>query len=281
VEIDGKTFEDRKLPVLSVAGFACSKPFTLRFKSHDVIPDYKEGATSITLRDNTVVNGEYKPSPMDFHYVDGIDFQHLVMDAESKGLDPIITIENSLLVKNNPVVADLWTMHRDAVGQLEEILKAKGKEPTHKDRYRMGWQEIAYYMELRESHEGEGVPKVELKANANAAPKVTMGLKEHFMGPNYEVRKFPHLVIPRTQVLMDSNFTPKWNTYYAIYFTITGLHGLHVVGGAIVLGYYLFFGRAMYLSNPEWLANRVEVGGLFWHFVDLVWIFAFPIFYLM
>jgi cytochrome b561 len=57
--------------------------------------------------------------------------------------------------------------------------------------------------------------------------------------------------------------------------------GLHVVGGAAVLGYYLFRGRKMYLSNPEWLANRVEVGGLFWHFVDLVWIFLFPILYLM
>ena len=40
-------------------------------------------------------------------------------------------------------------------------------------------------------------------------------------------------------------------------------------------------GRKMYDSNPDWLANRVEVGGLFWHFVDLVWIFLFPILYLM
>ena len=80
---------------------------------------------------------------------------------------------------------------------------------------------------------------------------------------------------------LESNLTPKWNNYYAIYFTITGLHGLHVIGGALVLGYYLFFGKKMFDTNPEWLANRVEVGGLFWHFVDLVWIFAFPIFYLM
>jgi heme/copper-type cytochrome/quinol oxidase subunit 3 len=62
---------------------------------------------------------------------------------------------------------------------------------------------------------------------------------------------------------------------------ITGLHGLHVIGGALVLLYYLLFGKKMYLENPEWLANRVEVGGLFWHFVDLIWIFAFPILYLM
>ena len=80
---------------------------------------------------------------------------------------------------------------------------------------------------------------------------------------------------------MQSMFTPKWNTYYAIYFTLTGLHGLHVIGGAIVLGYFLFFSKELYRRNPEWLANRVEIGGLFWHFVDLVWIFLFPILYLM
>jgi len=87
--------------------------------------------------------------------------------------------------------------------------------------------------------------------------------------------------VPRAEVQFASKFAPAWNTYYAIYFTMTGLHGLHVIGGALVLGYYLFCGKKMYLSNPEWLANRVEVGGLFWHFVDLVWIFLFPILYLM
>ena len=75
--------------------------------------------------------------------------------------------------------------------------------------------------------------------------------------------------------------TPKWNTYYAIYFTMTGLHGLHVIGGALVLAHFTFFGRRIYDKNPEHLCNRVEVGGLFWHFVDLVWIFLFPIMYLL
>jgi cytochrome c oxidase subunit III len=37
----------------------------------------------------------------------------------------------------------------------------------------------------------------------------------------------------------------------------------------------------LYRQNPEHLANRVEVAGLFWHFVDLVWIFVFPLFYLL
>ena len=93
----------------------------------------------------------------------------------------------------------------------------------------------------------------------------------------------PHLnvSIPTSEVRFYSNYSPHLNTYYAIYFLMTGLHGLHVVGGALVLGYFLAFGRKLYERNPEHLANRVEVGGLFWHFVDLVWIFLFPVFYLL
>jgi heme/copper-type cytochrome/quinol oxidase subunit 3 len=89
------------------------------------------------------------------------------------------------------------------------------------------------------------------------------------------------LSIADQDVRFCSNFTPQYNTFYAIYFALTGLHGLHVIGGALVLGYFLVRGRKLYQKNPEHLANRVEVGGLFWHFVDLVWIFLFPLLYLL
>ena len=59
------------------------------------------------------------------------------------------------------------------------------------------------------------------------------------------------------------------------------LFRLHVVGGALVLLFFTVFGKKLYLKNPEHLANRVEVGGLFWHFVDLIWIFLFPLMYLL
>jgi cytochrome c oxidase subunit 3 len=55
-----------------------------------------------------------------------------------------------------------------------------------------------------------------------------------------------------------------------------------VLGGVIVFIYFwLPVGANLYKRNPEQLANRVEVAGLFWHFVDLVWIFVFPLFYLL
>ena len=89
------------------------------------------------------------------------------------------------------------------------------------------------------------------------------------------------VTVPSTRSGIFSNYSPHLNTYYAIYFLMTGLHGLHVIGGAIVLSYFLFCCRWLYDKNPEHLTNRVEVGGLFWHFVDLVWIFLFPVFYLL
>jgi cytochrome c oxidase subunit III len=78
-----------------------------------------------------------------------------------------------------------------------------------------------------------------------------------------------------------SSYVPSHSTYFAIYFTLTGLHAAHVIGGAVVMAYLLFFGGRMWKKEPERLTNRVETAGLFWHFVDLVWIFLFPVLYLM
>jgi hypothetical protein len=81
--------------------------------------------------------------------------------------------------------------------------------------------------------------------------------------------------------LAMSNYGPWHNTYMAIYFTLTGLHALHVLGGALVIGFLLGPGAKMWFTDPERFTNRIEVSGLFWHFVDLVWIFLFPVLYLL
>jgi cytochrome c oxidase subunit 3 len=89
------------------------------------------------------------------------------------------------------------------------------------------------------------------------------------------------VTIDKADVEYASMFYPRHNAFFAVYFLITGLHGLHVLGGLIVFTYFLFPGSKLYKENPEHLANRIEVVGLFWHFVDLVWIFVFPLFYLL
>ena len=74
---------------------------------------------------------------------------------------------------------------------------------------------------------------------------------------------------------------PSTNTFLGIYFTLTGLHGLHVIGGMVVNAYLWGPGAKLWKTDPVHFTNRVENAGLFWHFVDLVWIFLFPVLYLL
>ena len=72
---------------------------------------------------------------------------------------------------------------------------------------------------------------------------------------------------------------PGSGIFWDCYFTLTGFHGLHVLVGILinlwVLG--LTFGRGF----QEQKGHLVEISGLYWHFVDVVWIFLFPLLYLI
>ena len=74
---------------------------------------------------------------------------------------------------------------------------------------------------------------------------------------------------------------PSESTYFAIYFTLTGIHAFHVLGGVVVLSYFFGPGGKMWHTQRERFINRLEIVGLYWHFVDLVWIFLFPVLYLL
>lgn len=64
------------------------------------------------------------------------------------------------------------------------------------------------------------------------------------------------------------------STYWAFYFLMTGLHALHVIIGAIVL--FIIMMGARKGKN----LHRIEIGGMYWHMVDLIWIFLFPLLYI-
>ena len=67
--------------------------------------------------------------------------------------------------------------------------------------------------------------------------------------------------------------------FYWIYFAMTGMHALHMIIGIGVLSVILLFSwRGRY--GPEY-HNPVEIAGLYWHFVDIIWIFLFPLLYLL
>jgi cytochrome c oxidase subunit 3 len=97
-----------------------------------------------------------------------------------------------------------------------------------------------------------------------------------------EARKVAHeeITIQAADIKKMQNYGPWHNTYTAIYFTLTGLHALHILGGTLVIAFLWGPGSRMWKTDPARFTNRVEVSGLFWHFVDLVWIFLFPVLYL-
>ena len=69
------------------------------------------------------------------------------------------------------------------------------------------------------------------------------------------------------------------NLFGSFYFTLTGLHAIHVIGGMGIMAYLMWAGAKGHQSPTNY--DRVEAGGLYWHFVDLVWVILFPILYLV
>lgn len=86
----------------------------------------------------------------------------------------------------------------------------------------------------------------------------------------------PTFTIQRTNMSQDLRYGPAKNLFYACYFTLTGIHGLHVIGGIIPI----FFLMVQSMRGRLFPA-QTEYVGLYWHFVDLVWIFLFPLLYLI
>ncbi|MFI5365230.1 MAG: heme-copper oxidase subunit III [Candidatus Binatia bacterium] len=76
---------------------------------------------------------------------------------------------------------------------------------------------------------------------------------------------------------IEHGLTPASGLFWSFYYTMTGLHGLHVLAG-IVVNFCLFIAA----GGRGWktIQHRVEYAGLYWHFVDVVWIFLFPLLYL-
>lgn len=75
---------------------------------------------------------------------------------------------------------------------------------------------------------------------------------------------------------LSAGWTPWTSIFFSCYYTLTGLHALHVVGGILLLAWVA-------ARLPRWAATGgavVETSGLYWHFVDVVWIFLFPLLYL-
>ncbi len=89
--------------------------------------------------------------------------------------------------------------------------------------------------------------------------------------------KFHHGIYPNSaELLKDSSGKVL---FYGLYFVMTGLHGLHVLVGVILLSVMLILVINGKNNRKDYI--KLENSGLYWHFVDIIWIFIFPLFYLI
>ena len=89
--------------------------------------------------------------------------------------------------------------------------------------------------------------------------------------------KFAHGIIPGSKELVSK---PNGQIlFYGLYFVMTGLHALHVIIGMIILSFMLVFIIRNKITPDNYV--KLENAGLYWHLVDLIWIFLFPLFYLI
>jgi cytochrome c oxidase subunit 3 len=71
----------------------------------------------------------------------------------------------------------------------------------------------------------------------------------------------------------------KMELYFVLYFFMTGLHAIHLIIGVVLVGVMAYLSRRGWFSGGG--AVQIEVTGLYWHFIDIVWVFLYPLLYLI
>jgi len=89
--------------------------------------------------------------------------------------------------------------------------------------------------------------------------------------------KFHHGVFPGSEILLNK---PKGEIlFFGLYYVMTGLHGLHVIIGVVLIAIMTRLTINGVINKDSYV--KLESAGLYWHLVDIIWIFLFPLFYLI
>ena len=101
--------------------------------------------------------------------------------------------------------------------------------------------------------------------------------KEHHVpGANFD---FNYDRAEHGEKLIPADVATQTSIFFALYFAMTGMHALHMIIGAGILIFLIY--RAYHGAYPPHHYTMVENFGLYWHFVDIIWIFLFPLLYLI
>jgi cytochrome c oxidase subunit 3 len=108
--------------------------------------------------------------------------------------------------------------------------------------------------------------------------------KHHIPGLHYSLNSFLHPQTDEAAIKADDkpmayDMARHTELYFFLYFAMTGMHALHMIIGIAILGFMIFRAQAGAYTTGH--VTFVENFGLYWHFVDIIWIFLFPLLYLI
>ncbi len=182
-------------------------------------------------------------------------------------LDGVSAERKALIAKYDALaaeVADKKLPEAEAAERLKAVADERTKETASREEGDDGWKKKEEIVTpLLAEAKTDNKPEVLYSLAARIMPMAGARDKRHFTALNdtYHWLKMPIVV-------------PGGNMWAATYFTLTGFHAIHVIVGLIA------FSLMMPMKFTATNAGIIENVGLYWHFVDLVWIFLFPILYL-
>jgi len=188
-------------------------------------------------------------------------FAHTLLDKTLGAINTCVLLFSSFTMAWS-VRAAMLGQRRLLIGLLAVTLLCgfgflgiKGIEYEHKWKHGLLWGERFDYSQLHYPEHGTPGPN-----------EVADGLDQSAL--RLDAHGYPPQAIPRNV-----------HIFFGIYFVMTGLHGVHVIAGMIVIGWLLR--RTLRGEFADGYHTPVDLGGLYWHLVDLVWIYLFPLLYLI
>lgn len=110
---------------------------------------------------------------------------------------------------------------------------------------------------------------------------LTMALGALFLGiKGYEYwQEYQEQLVPGLNFLFEGSNAQQAKLFFTLYFIMTGLHAVHLTVGILMVGFALFLRKIRPFAHDP--AEPIEMIGLYWHFVDIVWVFLYPMLYLV
>ncbi len=224
------------------------------------------------------------------------------------GLNTLVLIVSSLTMaltvyfaqkgnRNMQVILILLTMFFGAVFLGVKAIEYTGKY-DHGQIPVNGWNKVVKEGE----HKEEAALRLPFEVKASAAGSEAVHPNPrgdfHILNDSEEVKPLIEIIVEQKNLgekgfLTESEmvgyfsegefdlvkFTQKVQLFFWIYFILTGLHALHMIVGLGIMTWLLY--KAWLGSFSAYYYSPVEISGLYWHFVDIVWIFLFPLLYLL